>query len=378
MSNLEEHDMNDANTSKGLGLLHNFHHDEVGSTLTELVIVLPIFVFMFSGILRVYKYEDLSVQAHATSYAQAMDQHSSIQKDIVPGWSISPATGAGNAELWHWGAHGGFDVAADTVLAAPIAFGHMAEMRSRLLPAGSESELTEDAQLDPRKLFVNVQDLANEYMPESTREDFGHGADHTGFTNALMNDQLDLGAIGSFDGSNPAAALNSLMDIAGARPALAAGMRYGITRGKVDMTHPTWLGREFTTQTATHGAAPPRPTSRFITFGVVRLTLAKNEAYNKDILAFETRFNTTSSSEESVASDCIDQMDAETINKGNITDKIGMIRTLSNGGGCAGSSSNAGSFFNFFTNIMGNAAEIIGGPAPTRTSTGTVPQRPVY
>jgi hypothetical protein len=370
--------MNDTHTSAGLGVLRALHRDQAGTTLTELVIVLPIFVFMFSGILRIYKYEDLSVQAYATSYAQAMDQHSNLQKAFVPDWSISPLTGAGNAVAWHSGAHGGFDVAADIAVDTPIGLGHMTEMRTKLLAAGSESDVAGDAQLDPEKLFYTVQDLANEYMPEDKRNTFGFGPDHTGFTNALMNDRLNLGALQDFEGGSPGAVLNSLMDLAGARPALAAGMRYGITRGKVDMTHESWLGREFTTQTATHGAAPPRPTSRFISFGVVRMTLAPNEAYDNDILAFETRFNTSSSSEESVASDCISSMSGETVSEDSIMDQLGMLEELGNGGGCAGASSNAGSFFGFFTNIMGNAADIIGGPVPTSPTSGRHDQHPIY
>ncbi len=378
MSTTQEQTMSQTNDTRFPAMLRALHRDQAGSTLTELVIVLPIFVFMFSGILRVYKHEDLSVQAYATSYAQAMDQHSSLQKAFVPDWSISPVTGAANAGLWHSGAHGGFDLAADVAVDAPIGLGHMTEMRTKLLAAGSESEVTNDAQLEPAKLFLSVQAMANEYMPEATRSKFGHGADHTGFTNALMNDRLDLGAVGSFDGGSPGAALNSLMDIAGARPALAAGMRYGITRGKVDMTHEPWLGREFKTQTATHGAAPPRPTSRFITFGVVRMTLAGNEAYDNDILAFENRFNTSSGSEESVASDCVDSMSGESIDESSVLDKLDMMSDLSGGGGCAGSTSNAGSFFDFFTNIMSNAADTIGGPVPTNTTSGNNPQKPIY
>ena len=378
MSSLKEHDMATTHVTDRLGLLRALHRDEAATTLTELVIILPIFVFMFSGILRIYKYEDLSVQAHASSYAQAMDQHANLQQAFVPDWSISPLTAAGNAALWHNGTHGGMDRAADLVVDAPIGLGHMTESRTKLLLAGSEADIVEDAQLDPEKLFYTVQDLAQEYMPEDTRNKFGFGPDHTGFTNALMNDRLDLGAVQDFDAGSPGAALNSLMDIAGARPALAAGMRYGITRGKVDMTHESWLGREFLTQTATHGAAPPRPTSRFITFGVVRMTLATNEAYDNDILAFETRFNTSSSSEESVASDCVDQFSGESVNESGVLDQLDMFQDLANGTGCAGSTSNAGSFFDFFTNTMGNAAEIIGGPVPTSSTTGTRPQRPIY
>ena len=378
MSTPEEHDMTDTHTTARLGLLRALHRDESGTTLTELVVILPIFVFMFSGILRVYKYEDLSVQAHATSYAQAMDQHANLQQAVVPDWSISPLTAAGDAAMWHNGAHGDMDLAADLIVDAPIAFGHMTESRTKLLLAGTESDIAGDAQLDPEKLFYTVQDLAQEYMPEDTRNKFGYGPDHTGFTNALMNDRLNLGAIQNFDGGSPGAVLNSLMDIAGARPALAAGMRYGITRGKVDMTHESWLGREFTTQTATHGAAPPRPTSRFITFGVVRMTLAANEAYDNDILAFETRFNTNSSSEESVASDCADQFGSQSVNESGVLDQLDMFSDLADGTGCAGSSSNAGSFFDFFSNTIGNAAEIIGGPVPTSSTTGTRPQRSVY
>ena len=118
--------------------------------------------------------------------------------------------------------------------------------------------------------------------------------------------------------------------------------------------------------------------SRFITFGVVRMTLAGNEAYDNDILAFENRFNTSSGSEESVASDCVDSMSGESIDESSVLDKLDMMSDLSGGGGCAGSTSNAGSFFDFFTNIMSNAADTIGGPVPTNTTSGNNPQKPIY
>ena len=57
------------------------HRDEEGTTITEFVLLLPVFITIFAGMLNLSRLEHNSVEAHVTASKQLWDQALPVQKD---------------------------------------------------------------------------------------------------------------------------------------------------------------------------------------------------------------------------------------------------------------------------------------------------------
>lgn len=362
--------------------LSRAHHDERGATLTEFVITLPTFVLTFVAILHLYAIEDMAVRGKATAYSDSLSHYRTIQTTYIPfDWTVNPVSAGARAGVWHAGVSQSSprDLVADGVLdTVPIAAGHMMESYSRLLVSGPPSWTAETVKLDPAVAHMTVESLMSENPTKSpVTGDTRYGirmsssADSI-FAQPLMSDLVSINGLSN--AKSWMGFVNNALTVTGARPAFAAGMRYGVAEGTHDETH-TFMRRSWQVQTSTHIAAPPRPTSKWFPIVISRAKLGDSEAYDNDILAFEMRVN-TSSEEADEAEDCASSLESISItNPSSFGDALGVLRDIRGGSPCGGGGgggvSNA---LNFFTGPLSNAADFFGGPVPTNTSTGTVGQ----
>jgi|GEM_PF-6908642 hypothetical protein len=61
--------------------LGGLHHDEEGTTITEFVLLLPVFITIFAGMLNLSRLQHNSVEAHVSASKRLWDQAIPVQKD---------------------------------------------------------------------------------------------------------------------------------------------------------------------------------------------------------------------------------------------------------------------------------------------------------
>ena len=377
------------------GVLIAFHHDLNATAMTEFVIAAPIFVFMFSAILRLYRFEELAVQGEGAAFALALQDFNDIQSAFNPiDDNVSPQIAAVGSGLYHRDTSIvrerdlALDLLYDVAPYAPVAGmgGTLAEQRSRLLLAGSVNSVADDVELDPAMLFSNVRALTNNMPIEPSAA----GTD-TVLTNDLLDDGFSFSSMGNFNGGNPMSFVNSALSSAGARPAIAAGIRYGVSKGKFDEESEEFLGRTWRVQSYSHIIAPPRPTSKWITRGIVHAYLAQDDwkNYNDTIPKFAMTPDLDSTTPE--AQDASNQASAcqsmvDSLDLGSISsrdDANAAIDQINNDPNCQGMSSGSTDFISGLKNLFDNAGELLGAPdslLPSRDggnmSTNQGPARP--
>lgn len=362
-------------------LLHGVHHDERGTSITEFVITLPVFVLSFVAILHLHGISELAAQGKATAYARALDDFKTIQTSYLPfDWSVNAVTAGGRAGIWHnrVSASHDRDRAADLVLdPVPIAAGHMAESYSRILLSGPPSKTAETVGLKPPMAHRTMNALMNtpSKSPITGLERYGtrmSGTAGSVFAKDLNDDLVNISGLSGQKGWM--GFMNGIVSTAGARPAFAAGMRYGVTEGEFDEAQ-TFMRKTWQIQESTHIAAPTRPTSKWISTAIIRSYLSTDVAYNESILAFQMDVNTSDPAAQS-ATDCQSTLEGINITSvsslKNAKDVLGDIEGGDPcGTGAAGSGIN--DIFGFFTGPLSNAASFFGGPVPSSSSSGEVP-----
>ncbi len=359
-----------------------FHRSERGTAITEFVITLPVFIISFIGILQLYKIEDLSVGAKAAAYAGALEDHRQMQTSYFPfDWSVTPVTGGARAGIWHnrVSASHARDRAADLILdPVPVGLGHMTESWSRIAVSGPPDWAADTVGLKQPLAFASMNGLLNSTWSD-TPHDFHQQETRMGDQYAAPSvfalDLLDdmVGGPGNGGTAGWMSFMNQVLNVGGVRPALGAGMRYGVVEGEHESTH-SFMRRSYTVQEDTHFAAPPRPTSKWISLALVRMRLADDQAYNKSMLAFEMTVN-ASDPNAVAAQDCMDQIGSlSASDPGAISDTLGAI----GGGDPCGTGDNMMGGANpltFFTNIVSNATSFFGSSSvPTSPTTGTLDQ----
>lgn len=363
-------------------LLGRFNGDQHGATLTEFVITLPVFVMTFVGVLHLFAIEDMALHGKATAYADSLTHFRTIQSDYIPfDWTVNPVSAGTRAGVWHNSVSQSRqrDRAADLVLdTVPIGAGHMMESYSRLLVSGPPSWAAETVQLDPAVAHMTVDSLMTENPTKSpVTGDTRYGIEMSGsadsiFAKPLMSDLVSINGLSN--SKSWMAFVNNALTMTGARPAFAAGLRYGVAEGKHDETH-TFMRRSWQVQTSTHIAAPSRPTSKWFPIVITRAKLGDSEAYDNDILAFEMRVN-TSSEEADQAEECAASLESISItNPSSFGDALGLLGDIKDGDPCGnGAGGGVGSVLGFFTGPLSNAASFFGGSVPTSPTSGKVEQ----
>lgn len=364
--------------------LRALHDDDRGTAITEFVITLPVFILSFVAILNLYAISDFAEQGKATAYARALEDFRTVQTAWVPlDWAFQPVAAGGEAGIWHnrVSASRPRDRAADLVLdPLPIAGGHMFESYSRILLSGPPSWAAETVELDPPIAHMTMASLMQTQSKSPITGDIRYGQmDDKGgassvFAEQLNDDLVSISALGSGQ-KGWMGYMNTFLSTLGARPAIAAGMRYGVTTGgEFDETR-SFGGWDYRVQTSTHIAVAPRPTDRWISIAVIRAYLGPDEAYDDKMLAFTMDVSTSAEAQEAQA--CSDKLSGISITDlGSLQDSMDVLGNLESGDPCGtGGGGGLGGFSNplgFITGPLGNALDFFGGPVPTNTTTGTV------
>lgn len=262
--------------------LARFREDERGAALTEFIIILPVFLIIFSGILKLSKLQSATVQAKIATTGQLWAQANAVQRDQgIPGLStvahMTPGAAASKANGILGSRQRGYlnysDQLDDTKFAGLNINGTAGESGralSRSIGPGQSIESQTNLQGRIEEDMNNVVDGP------------------TGFTGDLVNDGQSPSGMTS--GPSLLSKLSSVASASGARPAIGAGIRYGLVSASFG---PQAIPLKVTTVTISTGydtLVAPVPMSTdsasFNTVGTVRLSLRNYQDY-KGLLGIE-------------------------------------------------------------------------------------------
>ncbi len=251
-------------------IFRRLDRDEKGSALTEFVIGLPVYIILFIGILNLHQLEHGAVLVKAQAHSDMWEKAIEMQTQLMPDWDMQPAIGAGRAAYYHSQTGGkALDYVLDgenLVTAFGVSGGNMLESYTRVRPL----DLVENIGSADGKV---TYDINEEYIVEW--ED--------SISNDLLNDGMRWGEFQNVTGNGFLGGLNSIISMSGMRPAVAAGVRYGISGGQAERTVNMIAFPDRTIEARSHVANPPRATSKYITFAVVRLAMTKEDRYDTAI-----------------------------------------------------------------------------------------------
>lgn len=245
-------------------------HDEDGSALTEFVIGLPVWITLFIGILNLAQLNQGGVIVKAQAHSDMWNEAIRIQTTWMPDWSNHPVAAAGEAAVFHSQTGGSaLDYALDgsgLIAATGVSGGILSESYVRVKPA----DLVENIGPADGKVTWDLKEVM------STDDDVAYD---------LMNDGVEWGAFSSGGDGNSGVlgGLNSVISFGGMRPAIAAGIRYGISGGQKEYTVNMMGLPDQTLQARSHVANAPKATSKYLTFAVVRLAMERDDAYDTAI-----------------------------------------------------------------------------------------------
>ena len=256
---------------KRFARLERVWRDERGSALTEFVVGLPVFMLMFVGIVNLWAVGLAGVRTKGTAHNKMWAKAIDIQTRFSPTWASQPSLAAGEAAVFHNETNGSaLDYALDTAggiaAATGLSGGIMADSYMKVRPLDTVENIG----------------AADGRVTWNINEDYIIELDDS-ISNALMNDALDFGAFRAV-GSGFLGTLNGVVSGTGMRPAIAGGVRYGIS-GDYQRYDYNVLGLGTRTAEArSHVANAPRPTSRYITFAVIRLAMTMHDNYDTAIV----------------------------------------------------------------------------------------------
>ncbi|RAL24865.1 hypothetical protein DL240_01250 [Lujinxingia litoralis] len=284
--------------------------------MTEFVIVLPLFLTAFVGITALYDAHETALRTHGLAAADLWADTRTIQTSYAA-INMHPAAGAIDAGL-HYSDTGQWGVAAVKDV-AEAAGGLYAD-------SGAKAKLAsfiENVGVNPKLTLSGIL------------------GDNTSHTFNLMNDQMMAGQMQT---GGWAQITSSILTQSGARPALAAGIRYGIGASVVrkEFSEHYWLSGQ-QAEAAYTAAAPTMPEERLLAVALTRLELGTTTAYQDAMMPFTMipEFDAASSVDVPNAEE-LDQQSQECAQKAqewaDCRDKYGPLCTKSKpdcGGGAA-------------------------------------------
>lgn len=232
--------------------------EERATALTEFVIILPIFLVAFGGILSLYDAHETALRTHALASAELWKDVRPIQTSYKA-VHMHPVAGAIDAGL-HYNDTGQWGVMAAKDIGESIG-GLYADSGGK----ASMAAVVENIGVDPKLTLSGVL------------------GDNTSHTFNLMNDLIMAGQMQT---GGWAQVTSSVLTQAGARPALAAGIRYGIGSSVVRKDFPSspWLDGQ--AEAAYTAAAPPMPEERLLAVVLTRLEMGTVDAYQEAGMPF--------------------------------------------------------------------------------------------
>lgn len=232
--------------------LARFHQDQRGTSLTEFVIALPIYLAIMIGMLNLYQLHQGAIYSAQRSNAIMWRNAIPVQQSPFTG-QVLPASGgvftiANYVEAKKLpGFYAGIDSGA--------AFGGL--YTDSWMKAGA-MDLIPNVNVDPEPKLRLSGIVCN---PSHAHQ--------------LMNDQIDFrnmsfGSFGNF--------ASSLMNMTGSRPSIAAGIRYGSISGTDEHTFGPADGRfQATTLNNWMVSAPVMPSDHFIGAVLTRLEMGNED-----------------------------------------------------------------------------------------------------
>lgn len=252
--------------SMGPRWMRRLHRDQKGTTMTEFVITLPIFITIFIGILKIGLVNAHSVNVDAKAYRRMFNKAIGVQKSRFSLMHIQPtlaAAGAG-AQLAMHPPHTQTGIQKIAVTAdEALTYGMM----------GFKGTYGESwARVRPVDPIFNMVGIEGRVVKKPDTTVIGGSK----YTKDLFNESINF----SMSGSGALAVLNAVLSGTGTRPALAAGIRYGTVTGAAsDSTnYLKWsvsYGANFDTLVAPYPMGTN--TDELITTAIARLTM---ESYN--------------------------------------------------------------------------------------------------
>ncbi len=226
------------------GLLSGLHRNDSGATLTEFVIMLPIFLIVFDGVLVLGQFTRKSSELPVRAYKQTFEQALRYQKDFYAfGWndqpqaasvdaltqlnSVSTAHNRSTAVKWA-------DYAEETAAYGGLGLsGTPGESYARVKPIAAVIDIKGCEGNSPGDYIyggsaTNCVGLKSDNILKPQLKGWVGNAK---YATDLLNDSVFNG--GGFGGGF-FSALNNIITHTGIRPALAAGVRYGTVSGRVD------------------------------------------------------------------------------------------------------------------------------------------------
>jgi hypothetical protein len=275
------------------------------------VITLPVFLFIFGGVMKLYGLFYKGTEVKREAYVEMWNETVASQKEVIPGFSdpsglptdpgldkaarYVPATGAAQAATWHTMHNSSAtDLAFDLLYDVPVgaggestlsAAGHMQNSWLRTKPY---QWLT--IELPWNKVNDDMWDNPAFTVHPSVPDVFaGEGLDGDGtiYTQQMLDDSLSANKP-SYKGHGMMGFANKAFDMAGVRPALGAGMRYGVIGGASEGTYEL-PGPDAEMAADYHVAAPPRSSSRYLSIAIIRAMFGgdRDQSFNSHILKFE-------------------------------------------------------------------------------------------
>lgn len=244
-----------------------FNSNERGTTMTEFVMTLPMFILAFIGVIQLGHVSEISVRTWAKAH------RNTFEVALLPSkvrWSphMQPAVGGGigaatlglGSPNSTTGVQTAFYTASELSTYGLMAWkGHWGESQSRTFLL--------DTVVDFRYVDSHVTMDSSDIIGDSE------------FAKALVDEEA-----GNFSGSGGGAlgAVNALISGTGVRPAIAAGMRYGAVGAWSDDTISV-LGRDVSTRASFNTLVPPFPLKDFeaaaVPTGIVRITMESYDPY---------------------------------------------------------------------------------------------------
>ncbi len=256
------------------------HQNQRGSALTEFVIGLPIFILIFAGVTDLYRLNNTALVVKAAAASNTFAHAVSIQTSLSP-QHMNPM-GSAIADLGQGNYSGIGDAMVNGLSAAGIYAdsGVKVGLADLILPINPSPKVT----LGP------IMGQAD-----------GGGSNLYSYN--LLNDLVSFEKE-AFQQPSFTQITSGILSLTGARPAMAAGIRYGAARGEA----PGSVSGNFGTYDM--GAkyslpAPPMPTHRAISVALTRLEFARSKPFDKTIVVFDYSADTSGADEKiKEASNC--------------------------------------------------------------------------
>ncbi len=261
-----------------LASIQRAHQNQRAAAMTEFVIGLPIFILIFAGVMDLYHINHKALEVKAAAASETLADAISIQTTMSGNMDHMVPIASTITDL----VQGNYSSFADAVVNGTSGAGIYADsglkvgLADLILPINPQPKLT----------LEDIMGASNSYSYN------------------LLNDMISFEKE-AFTTPSFAGVTSGILSLTGARPAIAAGLRYGAARSEEhSRTHAGNFGT-YDVSAKYSLPAPPMPTHRALSVAMTRLEFARSKPFDKTIVVFDYSAD-TSGADESIreASNC--------------------------------------------------------------------------